>query len=373
MNKRQLHLPRNHYAHGWDKDPFRTVSEINAIGLEYAELPDSPAKEDRLLSLMRAFHPYLMKYVLLIRLGNQTLWGGKVNQDTKKVLQLLMPKESANDRLAMLKTAHSLHLAFAGDQIEDIYDMLSMALLQIIKDYNPHYIVQVQQLVAAIESHVKPAADFSAEEINEELPYAADRCVRLLVRRGFLVQTPETKGRFCRTPGNWPPPDSFLYRVNTPMGMTYYIQRFFRYAFDDLVCSRRRDIESQHTVQLLGDKSCRATKSGVHDLIPNDNGNWVSNNSGRPNYDADISLMTQDTEDVSEMNLAWVESTNNPVFADLSREDRLILYMVHVQELPFKDIARTFDVSLTTIKTRYQGLLSTLRETVSLGVWPKAA
>jgi hypothetical protein len=53
--------------------------EINDLGRRYAELPaemagiSNPAKQELLLELCQCFHPYLMKYLVMICRGHQSL------------------------------------------------------------------------------------------------------------------------------------------------------------------------------------------------------------------------------------------------------------------------------------------------------------
>ena len=60
-------LPSSHYASGWKMDVApRPLEEMTALGCRYAELGESAEKEDLLLELCQSFHPYLMKYLVMI-------------------------------------------------------------------------------------------------------------------------------------------------------------------------------------------------------------------------------------------------------------------------------------------------------------------
>ena len=59
-------LPAEHYAAGWSTETVRSHGEINALGKRYAEKHD----RDALLELCQAFHPYLMKYLVMICRGD---------------------------------------------------------------------------------------------------------------------------------------------------------------------------------------------------------------------------------------------------------------------------------------------------------------
>src|SRR5437764_908911 len=76
---RQCPMPSSHYASTWKTGgaAVKPLEEVNAIGRRYAELPEeipaagdrmvsNPEKENLLLELCQCFHPYLMKYLVMI-------------------------------------------------------------------------------------------------------------------------------------------------------------------------------------------------------------------------------------------------------------------------------------------------------------------
>jgi hypothetical protein len=63
-----ISLPPHHYASAWKTDTLLSTAEVNALGRKYADAAEevspgvsNPAKQDTLLEICRAFHPYLMK------------------------------------------------------------------------------------------------------------------------------------------------------------------------------------------------------------------------------------------------------------------------------------------------------------------------
>jgi hypothetical protein len=61
-------LPAHHYATGWKTEgAIKSLAEIDELGRRYAENQD----RDALLELCRAFHPYLMKYLVLVCRGHK--------------------------------------------------------------------------------------------------------------------------------------------------------------------------------------------------------------------------------------------------------------------------------------------------------------
>jgi hypothetical protein len=102
-------LPSSHYAAGWKTDAaHRPLAEVNALGLRYAELPDeilsvgdrlvsNPEKEGLLLELCQCFHPYLMKYLVMICRGHVPIMGvgnqpARMNPDVRPFLLYFLPK-----------------------------------------------------------------------------------------------------------------------------------------------------------------------------------------------------------------------------------------------------------------------------------------
>src|SRR5271157_691938 len=56
--------------------------------------------------------------------------------------------------------------------------------------------------------------------------------------------------------------------------------------------------------------------------LVDDGGQWWEGSDKQPKRNLDL----------SRMNLEWVQGTDDPLFADLSRTERLVLYLVFVRE-----------------------------------------
>ena len=118
-------LPSSHYASGWKIDTaLRPIEEITALGCRYADLPDNAEKEDLLLDLCQCFHPYLMKYLVMICRGHVPIvgHGGNphfINKDVKPFLIYFLPKGQKPTRSHLSKVARQLHLAFKGLETEE--------------------------------------------------------------------------------------------------------------------------------------------------------------------------------------------------------------------------------------------------------------
>ncbi|MGI9072570.1 MAG: hypothetical protein ACR2JB_14955 [Bryobacteraceae bacterium] len=74
-------------------------SQLTALGKELADLPESPAKEDKLLGILKCFHGYVLKYVSMTLHGHLPMQrkgarpGGAVNKDTHLLLRHFIPRE----------------------------------------------------------------------------------------------------------------------------------------------------------------------------------------------------------------------------------------------------------------------------------------
>jgi hypothetical protein len=92
-------LPPSHYASGWKTEgAIRPLEEINDLGRRYAELPNFDSeKQDLLLELCQCFHPYLMKYLVMICRGHVPIVGHGsnphfINKDVRTFLMYFLPK-----------------------------------------------------------------------------------------------------------------------------------------------------------------------------------------------------------------------------------------------------------------------------------------
>src|SRR5581483_8006848 len=115
-------LSSAHYAaarkYGDDAVP-RPLDEINDLGRRYAET----ANEDVLLEICQAFHPYLMKYLVMIRSGHVAMYRGRINKDVEEFIKYFLPKGTP---LSVLTASHSVRhllLFFKKKTADEIYDV----------------------------------------------------------------------------------------------------------------------------------------------------------------------------------------------------------------------------------------------------------
>ena len=182
----------NHYAAGWKTEGvIKPLPEVNEIGRRYAELPAAaPEKEALLLELCQCFHPYLMKYLVMICRGHVPVIGrgdkgAPVNKDIKPFLLYFLPKGQSLNWHTMNIIVKGFHLAFKGMETEEIYDILMEQLVATIKGYDPQYTEKVRLAVEAIENGLSTKKQFSFADVNRHLDFDCNRYIRLLGRLGF--------------------------------------------------------------------------------------------------------------------------------------------------------------------------------------------
>jgi hypothetical protein len=92
--------------------------------------------------------------------------------------------------------------------------------------------------------------DMAVEEVYDVL-MDCTRHLRLLARSGFLevvsakYPTPQEFKRLA----SWPPPANFF--EGAPIGVTYYLQRWFRFGLQEWIHKRMRELESKEGVYSL--------------------------------------------------------------------------------------------------------------------------
>jgi hypothetical protein len=188
-----------------------------------ADVPDArlpggvipnPVKQDVLLELCRAFHGYLMKYLVMIRRGHVPTWGAHINKDTKNFIRYFLPKGESLTRASASKAVRHMHLAFKGKATAEIYDILMEQLLRAIQKYDPAYTDKVRLVAEDINAVFKERGQFTVAQLNNHLEFDCNRSVRMFGRRGFL-QAVFGAGKERRIAGwkrtaTWLPPQSFF-------------------------------------------------------------------------------------------------------------------------------------------------------------------
>jgi hypothetical protein len=124
-------------------------------------------------------------------------------------------------------------------------------LIAALNGYDPNYKQKVKLVVETVENELSKQKQFSAVNVNRYLEFDGARDLRLLARSGFLEVVSE-KGekviRYARL-DTWPPHSDFF--GGSPIGVAYYLQRWFRYGLQEWINKRMRELESKEGVYSL--------------------------------------------------------------------------------------------------------------------------
>ena len=131
----------------------------------------------------------------------------------------------------------------------------------------------------------------------------------------------------------WPPPPQYL--STRPIGCTYHLQTWFRYYLQQQIEHARGQIETKEGVYSI-DFGRDDDDGGLDGDMFDARGSLVECSGAW--WDEVTDSERQDL-DLSQMNLAWVAHTEDPLFADFSRADRMLLYLVFTREFSWEKVA----------------------------------
>ena len=149
----------------------------------------SAEKEGILLELCQCFHPYVMKYLVMICRGHvptriHNVPALRINKDIKPFLLYFLPRGQALNWHTMNRIVKHFHLAFKGMDTEEIYDILMAMLVATIKGYDPTYTDKVRKSVEVINHELCTRSKFTFAAVNRHVDFDCDRHIRLLGRVG---------------------------------------------------------------------------------------------------------------------------------------------------------------------------------------------
>jgi hypothetical protein len=364
---RSYTLSPTHYAAGWvvpGDDQFNTRDDVNALAIEYANLPDGPAKETAFLTLVQYFHGYLMKYTNMVIRGQLPGPGTAAGTDAARTLKTLLPKGSKADRVALSKACRTLHLAFKMMTTDEVYDVMVLCFLRACHRYDPGYSDKVLQVCEVLRGK-KIHKQFVPDDITPLVGFDATRYIRLLVGKGYLaaVMGPKRKVAGYKRSKTWPPKPAFF--ESGPVGFVYFASMWFRYYVSEYISKVMAQLETKEGVlQLEVHPVSRGKVNSNHDFthssdaLPHALGNFVDQN-GR-SWAADTALMEQQF-DLSEMTDEWVRGTNDRFFRSLTPSERRILQLVFRKEFNWVQIAAMMKCSTQTVRQQYNEILAYLR------------
>jgi hypothetical protein len=184
--------------------------------------------------------------------------------------------------------------------------------------------------------------------------------VRVLCRHGFLEPVPDDGGgrRYQRKASAWPPPAKYLNAG--PIGFVYYLQTWFRYYLQQHIEHSRGQIETKEGVYSI-DFGRNDDDGGLDGDMFDARGSLVECSG---TWWDDITDSERQNPDLSQMNLAWVAHTEDPLFADFSRADRMLLYLVFTRECTWEKVADAMQVSANEARAKYAKLMAVLQAAV---------
>jgi len=356
-----IRLDRSHYAAHWTLPKlgvFNNLAIVNQAGIDYANLPDGPAKEEKLLDIVRYFHGYVFKYCDLIVRGHLPIHN--FNGDTKRFLSFFLPAGSNDNKATFSKVAHTLHLAFPQQTSTDIYDILNTLLLRCVKKYDPYYVDKVREIVKIIQRVRKK--HFTIADIDKKVKFDPTGAIRLLARKGYIkaVRGVGKKLIGYKITKEWPPNKAFL--SSGPVGFVYYIQMWFRYYLQEYIDSQMDTLEARAWDKMLQLEHRKNEDTDDASVIsqgtPQLDGSLVDT-SGQT-WAADMSMVRKSL-DLSQMNPTWVRETDDKLFAKMTIRERNLLYLYYVQEQSWKQIAETLDLSINQTQRLHEDIMRFLK------------
>jgi hypothetical protein len=173
---------------------LRPLADVTEVGRHCALLPDGEEKKAALSELCQYFHPYLMKYLVMICRGHVPIkrhgFGYvHVNKDVVPFIKFFLPKGTPVNRQTLLVAVRHFHLAFKGMETEEVYDVLMEQLIRAVHKYDPNYTEKVREVAEAIDNEfLSKQKQFSVADVSRFLEFDGNRYIRMLCRRGFLTE-----------------------------------------------------------------------------------------------------------------------------------------------------------------------------------------
>lgn len=355
---RNTNLDSHHYAAEWTlpkSNEMNSLSIVNQAGIDYAISIDGLEKEDKLLNLLKCFHPYIMKYVdLIVRHHKSTYKQGK-NSDTKAFLRYFISKEDINNKNATDKAIKNLHLAFPNESATDIYDILVSFLLKAVHKFDPYYSNKILVLVKVLDKISKKTL-ITVDDISKDLDFDPRKQLRLLMKHNFLKAIKDKKGKLLGyKKRKWPPNKKFL--TFGPIGFSYVIQTLFRNYLKGYMRNRMLTIEAQGWDKMLQLSHAHTDEGFAIENTPDANG--IEDEKGS-RWGADTTLI-RTSFDLSSLTLSWTKNTDDKLFRNMTILERRVLYYYYTQEWSWKKISISLKMTIPQVQKIHNQILLYLR------------
>ena len=333
-------------------------------------MPDSGLREERLLELIKYFHPYLMKYLDMIVRGHVSGWRTGRNKDTEAFLRCLIKRGTELTGEIARSTAKYLHLAFKQQDADDIYDVLIICLIRAIKNYDPNYTAKLRRIIDYINGLEKQKS-FTPRQVDVALGFNTIKYLRLLSRHGFLAAQRERKKVIGYLKSDTWPPNTKVFGKGI-IGFVYYVQKWFRYFLKENIERSLNSVESKGIeggyglMQLEHRRNIDPDGIDISDeyMLPCATGK-IQDQNGQM-WAADVDMVNK-CFDLSGLTLDWVANTEDPLFRKLTPQERYILYALFKQEMSLKDVAYALKLDIKECKELYNQILVYLKDKAIYG------
>lgn len=351
-----IHLNHSHYAAQWQlpkEGEFNDLSVVNQAGIDYANLPDGPAKESKLLEIVRYFHGYVLKYANLIVRGQIPLHN--YNGDTRRFLKYFLPADSPTDKVAFSKAVKHLHLAFPQQSSTDIYDILNTLLLRCVKKYDPNYVDKVREIVTIIKRK-RNKKHFAIADIAKKTKFDPTGGIRLLSRKKYLKAVRGTGKKLIgyKITKAWPPSKEFL--SSGPVGFVYFVQTWFRYYLQEHIDEQMKTLEARAWDKMLQLEHRTSQGSEMDFAMDTPNLDGDLTDSKGQSWAADLSMVKK-SFDLSQIDMEWVHHTTDKLFYRMTIRERYLIFLYYVQEQSWKQIAATLKLSINQVQKLHEDVL----------------
>lgn len=293
---------------------------------------------------------------------------GITRDDTVILLRFFLPKGEYPTKTKLASICRTLHLAFKQMNADELYNVLAHCLILALNKYDPDYSSKVALIVKTINGELKEKKSFSIEKVTEVCGFDTKTFLRLLRKKGFLTSIRDAKSKmffFSRT-DTWPPPKSFLNAG--PVGLPYFLSKRFRLFLRCYITRAMSQLETKQGVMQLEHRKWvdrNAEREVVLQAVPNAEGSFITRKG--TSLHADTDLWKDRTEDIGHMSMDWIHKAPKHM-EQLSKQERLLLFLIYKQEKDWKDAAKTLGMSMVETKELYKVILSKLRSAFQVDI-----